>query len=422
MTLHWRVRWTTALLSVGHGINDAYTAILPALLPLLQVRFGLTQTLVALLVAASLFSSSFPAPFLGVASDRFGSRLLTALGIGATAVLLSLIGLASNTSLLFMVVILGGLGSAALHPAGSTLVRASPTSSGEVSVAAFSAGGMIGYALGPVVVILIVGRMGIESTAWLAIPGLLVAVVVYALLPAEDRTSGKSRPMQRIDAGLLSGPVGLLTVAGTFAYLPFHAFVSGLPLWLVHVRGLSPTDPLLGLTLTAFSLAAAAGGVIGGILSIRVPREIVVPALMLLALGPLFIVFKTEPGSGAYLVAVVIAGVFTYGSGPLLVVIAQNLAPQAAAAASGMLIGVSAGVAALLYVGIGWLQDVIGIGPALAVAYLAMIPAAGIAFWVLQAHPAPGAPLTSKAVQEITRACLSSGTLGRVPGTQIQPN
>lgn len=410
----------TALVSAGHGVHDAYTAILPALLPLLQARFALTETLLALLVAAFSFSSSFPAPLLGALADRLGPRLMTALGIALTAVLLSLVGIASSFAMLLVLVVVAGLGSAALHPAGSLLARGPATLKADVAVALFSAGGMIGYAVGPVVVLFVVARFGLEATPWLLVPGIVVAGLVYALLP-RGRTPMRQRGgVLRLDPELVSGPVGLLTLAGTLSYLPFLAFVSAVPLWLVQIQGLPADDPWIGLTLTVFSLAAAAGGVTAGLMSVWFRRDRLVAALMVLAVGPLFAVFYTQPGSAAYIAAVAMAGALSYASAPLLVVSAQDLAPRAAAAASGMLIGLAAGFAALLYVAVGWLQEVIGLGPALAGSYLALLPAAALAHRVLRAHPTPPRPATSGALQEMACACLAAGPLG-LRGAQSQP-
>jgi FSR family fosmidomycin resistance protein-like MFS transporter len=66
-----------------------------------------------------------------------------------------------------------------------------------------------------------------------------------------------------------------------------------------------------------------------------------------------------------------------------MVVSAQDLAPQAVATASGMLMGLTWGTAGVLYIFVGLLQEAIGIGPAMRVGYLFLIPAALLALLVL---------------------------------------
>jgi MFS transporter, FSR family, fosmidomycin resistance protein len=57
------------------------------------------------------------------------------------------------------------------------------------------------------------------------------------------------------------------------------------------------------------------------------------------------------------------AGALVNAGLPLMVVAAQDLAPHAMGAASGLLMGFTWGTAGLLYVGIGALQELAGIGP-----------------------------------------------------------
>ena len=55
--------------------------------------------------------------------------------------------------------------------------------------------------------------------------------------------------------------------------------------------------------------------------------------------------------------------------------------------------GFTTGVAGILYIGIGYLQELIGIEPAMRLAFLALIPAALIAFSVLNRTRTSGASL-----------------------------
>lgn len=69
----------------------------------------------------------------------------------------------------------------------------------------------------------------------------------------------------------------------------------------------------------------------------------------------------------------------------MLIVSAQDHSPKAAATAAGMLMGFSAGVAGLVYVVIGRLQESIGLAPALMVGYLALL--AGAIFAMVAINP-----------------------------------
>jgi MFS transporter, FSR family, fosmidomycin resistance protein len=143
-------------LALVHTVNDAITAILGALLPTLQVRFGAGPTLLAAIVATYWLASSMTQPVFGALAETFGLRLLGTLGVIFAALFLSLIGVAPQLYLVFALLVVGGMGSAALHPVGTTVAGGPTVPSRTLGVGFFTAGGMIGFALGPVLILYLV--------------------------------------------------------------------------------------------------------------------------------------------------------------------------------------------------------------------------------------------------------------------------
>jgi FSR family fosmidomycin resistance protein-like MFS transporter len=242
-------------------------------------------------------------------------------------------------------------------------------------------------------------------------PGLALAAVLYASAPAAGPRAARTERF--LDTGLLAGPVGALAVVGILSNVAFVTFTNAVPLWLV-AGGVPGEGALIGWTLAAFSGAAALGGLGGGALSTRVPRRLLGAGSMLLALPALLAVHALAPGTGPFFAAVALAGALLNASTPLLLVTAQDLAPRAVGTASGLFMGLTVGVAGLLYVPIGRLQEAIGLGPAMAVSYLALLPAAALAWRVLgrvggTVAPARGA-LAGAASAEARCACGSAGT------------
>ena len=129
---------TTAVMSLGHGVNDLFTGMVPAMLPTFQSRFSLEESSLALLIGTFAFSSSFLGPFFGGLADRYGARLVAALAIAFTSTVLSLPGLLSDATLLLGLLALAGLGSAALHPAGGSMCARAPATR-QLLHSAFSA-------------------------------------------------------------------------------------------------------------------------------------------------------------------------------------------------------------------------------------------------------------------------------------------
>ncbi|HET9909545.1 MAG TPA: MFS transporter [Anaerolineales bacterium] len=371
------------LFAFVHTISDAVTNMLSALLPTLQNRFGLTGTTLAMLVATLSLSALMTQPLFGALADRVGHRRIAALGVIFNAILFSLIGIVSDVKTLFVLILIGGLGSAALHPAIASMARKAGGNKPEVAVGLFSAGGTLGIAIGPIIIMILLANLGLSFTPWLMIPGILLGTCMFFFVPEDDQrhTDASNRIF---DLRLLSGRLGLLALIGMLGNLAFVTFMCAMPLWLVHTHGYSSDAALIGWTLSTFSLSAAAGGIVGGALSNWLGAKRLIVGTLLLAVVPLYSILILTPGTIAYFGAVALAGALVNAGMPMLIVTAQDLAPKAAATASGMLMGFSAGLAGLAYVLIGGLQEILGLAPAMAIGYLSLIAGAVLAMVAIQ--------------------------------------
>lgn len=373
------------LFALVHTVSDAVTNMLSALLPTLQSRFGLSETVLALLVATLSFSALVTQPLFGALADRLGNRRIAALGVMFNAILFSMIGIISNIHLLFGLIMVGGLASSALHPAIASMARQVGGKKPEFAVGLFSAGGTLGIAVGPIIIMLLLANLGLSFTPWLMIPGVLFGAMMF-MLPSEETQPPILDTTRLFDFGLLAGPVGLLALTGILSNVAFVTFMSGMPLWLVRQHHLESNSTLIGWTLSAFSLAAAFGGIVGGLVSNKLGAKRLIVGSLLLALVPLYSIFLLTPGSPAYFAMVLFAGALVNAGMPMLIVSAQDHSPKAAATAAGMLMGFSAGVAGLVYVGIGRLQESLGLTPAIMVGYLALIAGAILALVAIKPH------------------------------------
>jgi FSR family fosmidomycin resistance protein-like MFS transporter len=245
---------------------------------------------------------------------------------------------------------------------------------------------MVGFALGPVLILYLVSRHGTDALAWLMLPGLLLGAAVFLLLPQWE-PHGR-RPLRALfDWRLVRGPVGVLALAGSFTSIAFVTFTSSVPLWLVREHGYEPDASLIGWTLSVFALAAGGGSLLGGFLAPRIGRRATIVGSLLATAPPLLGVVVFEPGGVAYFAAAATAGVLIYTSSPVKVVIAQDLAPHAPAAASGMILGMTSAVAGALYIALGQIQQTLGLEAGITIGFLMVIPASLIALAVLLRHP-----------------------------------
>ncbi len=377
------------LLIAAHSTNDAYAGILSPLLPSLQERFAIGETLLASFVATVSFSSNVLQPVFGAISDRFGARKIAAIGLIAGACLMSLIGIVPNVGTLFLLLIVGGLGSAAFHPAAVTIVRTatSEISNKTLTFGIFTSAGPLGNGIGPLIVLALIGALGLSATPWLMIPGILFGIAIFLLAPKAETIQKKesqniSQTLRNV-ASFVIGPVGALALVGIFRSVTFVSFLNSVPLWLVE-KGYAADSLMIAWTLFTYNAASALGIVLGGWLEPRIGRWRIIIGSTLLAFPACFIFLFMPIGSISYFASIVIASILVNCCIASLVISAQDLAPNAVGAASGMLMGLTWGMAGIIYIGIGALQEIIGIQPSLYVAFSFLLLASLLAFIIFK--------------------------------------
>lgn len=343
--------------TLGHFINDAYSAVLTPLAPAIRGQYGVSIAAVTLLASVFSLTSSVLQPLLGVIGERFDRRLMAALGPALTGLGLCFMGYAPGFGALLLLVALAGFGSGFFHPAGAAYTaRSSPVHQRGLWASVFSAGGTAGMALGPVF-----AGVGLHALPIFAPIGLLVGLVSYLVTPSDRPQAGAKRPGLSEYLGLFRGAPGVyqgaltrlwgMAVLRSLASMGYNAM---LPFILLS-RGFGVRET--GVTLAVFSVASAVGGLVGGRISDRVGR---VPVLRSAILGtiPLFawLIFSS-PASWYFYPLTFLVGALVNASIPVGVVTAQEYAPGHVAVASSIMMGFSWGVAGLLIFLVGLLAD-----------------------------------------------------------------
>ena len=372
------------VLAASHTFVDLVSGSIGALLPTLKERFELTSMQAGGLVATIAASTALSQPVVGRLADHIGARRVAGVGAVLSAALLSLIGVAPHLWIVFAMILAGGLGSAAYHPAAAVLTRRVLPARAQLGMSVLAAGGMLGMALGPITVLFIVAHAGLGFTPLLMIPGVALGTVLWRFLPGEPRSA--TPPQRGVARELLRGPVGHLALAAGLASLAGTTFAAGIPMWLTETGGLADDAAPIGITLAAYQVGAAIGGLaIGWAVSRIAPRHLALTTLLLAA--PLLLAMLTiEPASPTFIVAALGAGVLLNSAGPLIVVAAQEHAAGAVAAASGIVMGLAGGAAGFAFIGIGAVIDNVGLRAGLSVGFLATIPAAIVAYRALTGH------------------------------------
>jgi FSR family fosmidomycin resistance protein-like MFS transporter len=364
------------VLASGHLGTDFASGALPALLPFLVDRFDLSYTLAAVVMLASTVSSSVVQPLFGLWSDRRGAIWLLPGGVALAGIGIALAAAAPTYWLVLVLVVFSGLGIAAYHPEGSKFAAYVSGRRRASGMSAFSIGGNVGFALGPVLATPLVLAFGLEGGLLLALPCLAVAAVLLAearylrgFVPPPGRTERSAGEERRGALALLLGVIG-------FRSLAWFGLITFVPLWEV---SLGHSEAYGNHLLALMLLAGGLGTILAGPAADRFGRRPVLLA-SLLATGPLVLVFVAVGGTlGAIALAGV--GVCVIGTFGVTMVMSQEYLPRHIGVASGLSIGLSIGLGGIAAVALGALADTVDLRAALYVC--AAAPVAGLALAAL---------------------------------------
>jgi FSR family fosmidomycin resistance protein-like MFS transporter len=375
-----------AAVALTHTAVDIAGGSVSALMPTIRHRFHLSAAGIGAMVAAVALCTSMAQPLAGRVADRLGAKRVAATGAVLCSALLSMLGIAGHVWIVVALIVIGGFSSAGYHPASVVMARRVLPDRAQLAVSLFSAGGMLGLAFGPLLVLLIAAHAGIGFTPLLMIPGVLLGGAMWRFLPADPPSVTRDREVTR-PRSILRGPVGALTLASALAALAATTFSAGLPLWLTEHAGFDIDSAAIGVTLALFQIGSVAGGLLSGYLSCRVRPSHLCFASLMLAAPSLALALCTEPGGPGFYAAVTAAGALTNAVVPILIVAAQEHSPGAVGLASGMVMGLANGAAGLGFAAIGFLADGQGLRVALLVGFAAVVPAALVARHALAERP-----------------------------------
>src|SRR3989440_1061373 len=298
-----------ALPASGPLGTDFATGALPALPPSRADRCALSYPLAATLMLASAVSSSVIQPLFGLWSDRRGALWLLPAGVAVAGIGIALAADAPSYWLVLVLVVVSGVGVAAFHPEGSKFAAYASGVRRASGMSAFSIGGNVGFALGPILATPFVVAFGLRGGLLLALPGLAIAGALLAAAPfLRGFAPDPAELVQRAVGEDRRGALALLLGVIAFRSLAWFGLVTFVPLWEVSLgHSKAHGNHLLSLML----LAGAIGTVFAGPAADRLGRR---PILIgsLVATGPLIPVFLAI-GGGASMVAPLLVGVCRVG-------------------------------------------------------------------------------------------------------------
>jgi FSR family fosmidomycin resistance protein-like MFS transporter len=343
-------------LMLGHLTVDMYSGVLPILYPLLTDEFDLNLKTVGLVSLAYSGMASLTQPLFGYIADKRGTRLI-GLALMWTAVTFALLGLAPTFPALMVLAALAGIGSGAYHPMGAVNAAAVITEQQRnTAMSIYVTGGTLGVAIGPLIGALVFALFGIGGTVALIVPG--AAIAIWMLF--EMRTIAQRMKRRHASMGV-APPVPWRPLSIVIALMMLRAWVlfgisAFIPLWyeeLGHSR-------LYYAALSTTVLISSALGTIGvGSLADRHGRKLLLIWSSVLTV-PVVLLFAQFPGYAGFVSGALI-GLLAASTGPLLLVMAQQMMVGRAGVASGLILGMGFVMGAIGVPVMGAVSDAYGI-------------------------------------------------------------
>ena len=351
------------VLAAGHLINDTYGGFIAPLLPYFVVRWGLSLAEAGILVTAFFTVANFSQLFFGWLTDRRGGRWFLSGGVFVAAIFLGSLGAAPSFWWAIPWVVIGAVGAAAFHPPAAGLARRAGGRKGSLVTSIFLQSGFLGMALGPLEILAVVERFGLEFSYLSAAPGVLIACLLFkcAGRPKDEPNARRESP-PTLSAFVRTWPsLSTLWTVVVLRSVTNNAFAGFLPLLMVD-RGVSKLTG--GTALTVYLVAGAVGGLVGGYLGDRGNRRRLI--CMSLFLGVVFLWGFLLAQGPLSLALLVVGGGFFMLSGPINLVMAQELNPERTGLVSSLMMGGAYGTGSLVLVAVGAVADQVGMHATLA--------------------------------------------------------
>ncbi|NMO01931.1 MFS transporter [Gordonia sp. TBRC 11910] len=363
---------------IAHAVDDFYQGLVPASIPFFVLDRGYSYTAAAGLALAATLGSSLPQPLTGVIADRRPMLWLAPAGLALAGIAAGLSGLVPAYAVVWLLLLLSGLGVAAFHPAAGRDARRDAGGS-AAAMSLFAAGGSIGFFLAPALVTPALVTLGIGATALFIPPAVLMAFVL-----------SRHQQRRRVAAHAAAAPAGpdrwvafsLLTSLEVVRSIVFFGMNTFIALFWIGHHGASPS--VGGVALTAFLGGGVLGTLLGGRLAdrwgevrvIRIGSAAAIPALALV---------RFTPNMWIGLVCALVAGVAVNVPFAVLVKLGQDYLPARPGTAAGVTLGLAVTIGGMFAPLLGAIADRWGTATVLGV--LCVVPV--VAFALSLALPQP---------------------------------
>jgi MFS transporter, FSR family, fosmidomycin resistance protein len=356
------------LLSFGHLATDINQGALPAILPFLISEYKLTYSAGASIIFAANSASAVVQPLFGYLADRISRNWLLPLAILLAGLGIGSIGFAGSYGLIIVLAVISGVGIAAFHPQAARLVNFAAGGKKGTSMSFFGLGGILGFAIGPVLATVALAAVGLKGTIVLFIPVFVAFLLFSSQLPKfnqlekiklQSGSNGNQR--KRKDQWFSFSLLSLIIMGRSTIFFGFNTFI---PLYWTGHFNRSMVEG--GLALSTVVVSGVFGNIVGGWISDRIgfKKTIILGFFGLAVLLPVFISIENPFIGLVFLVPIGFMLTATYSP---TIVLGQEYLPNHVGFSSGITLGISVAFGGIAAPFIGMIADSRGIWWSLAV-------------------------------------------------------
>lgn len=338
----------------SHFIHDTYTAFLSPLLPQIieKLSISLTQagSLSALMQIPSLLN-----PFIGYLDDKVNLRIFVILAPAVTATMMSAIGIAPSYEALLLLLLITGLSSALFHATSPSLVaRISGQRLGK-GMSFFMAGGELGRTVGPLIAVWAASHWALEGITRLMVLGWGASLVMYLRLRGIRSRVARSPGIRAMfpQAWRLFIVLAFLVFTRSFLIVSLSFYLPT----LLESEGVSLVAA--GRALAIYQAAGVAGAFLGGTLSDRLGQRTILFAVLFTS--PFFSMLFLQVNGWVTMPLLIILGLLTLSSQPILLALVQDQMPEHRSVANGLYMAISFITMSITSVLIGAMGDAFGL-------------------------------------------------------------
>ena len=277
--MNFRRGWVCVFLITLTTINYADRVALSVAATPIREEFGLSQVQMGYLLSSFLWTYVLCLVPVGLLVDRFGGKIVNAMGIGLWSAATVLTGLAPGAGFMLATRMLMGVGESTSWPASNRIIREwFPASERGLANGIFGAGSTAGPAIGAVAISYLVAsygwRMGFIVAGSVGFIWLLAWIVVFDkpervgwLGTTERQKILRERDGTAPASSMIGSPLryllrqrsvwGLFLTQGTEVY-GGYMLITWLPSYLQQAKGLSVMNAGM-LTAVPFALASVIG-------------------------------------------------------------------------------------------------------------------------------------------------------------------